>query len=264
MAAQYGPHRWSAGYHDDGTNDAFRGASFTVADLAGATFLDCDMSNVKIVDSWLVDVSVSGYLSNFVVNGVDVTQFVDAELDRRHPERVQLRTITSANDFRAMWATIEGLWSDAGARAELLPEPALHDRVDDEWSFVETLRHLVFITDSWASRTILDEPMPFHRLGMPQTAYAPTDAATLGMHLDSHPSYSEVEQARADRMAVVRGLVDDLTDPELERICTRSPAPGYPEEGRPVGECLGVVMEEECEHHRFAVRDLAILEARIA
>ena len=44
--------------------------------------------------------------------------------------------------------------------------------------------------------------------------------------------------------------------------CLRSPAPGYPEEERPVGECLGVLMEEECEHYRFAVRDLSILEAR--
>ena len=143
MAAQYGPHRWSAGYHDNGNNDAFRGASFTVADLAGAKFVDCDMSQVKIVDSWLVDVNVSGYVSNFVVNGVDVTAFVDAELDRRHPERVQLREMRMADDYRAMWDTIERLWSDTVARAERLPEPALHERVDQEWSFVETLRHLV-------------------------------------------------------------------------------------------------------------------------
>lgn len=262
MAPQYGPHRWSAGYHDDGTNDVFRGSTFTVADIADATFVDCDMSRVKIVDSWLVDVSVSGYLSNFVVNGVDVTAFVDAELDRRHPERVQLRAIASADDFRATWTTIEELWSDTDVRAEQLPESVLDERVDDEWSFVETLRHLIFITDSWASRTILDEPSPFHRLGLPQTAYAPTDATALGIDVDSRPSYAEVKQARVSRMAVVHGLLDGLTDAELGRVCTRSPAPGYPAEDRPVGECLGVVMEEECEHHRFAVRDLAVLEAR--
>jgi len=109
MAAQYGPHRWSAGYHGDGNNDAFRGASFTVADLTGAKFVDCDMSQVRIVDSWLVDVNVSGYVSNFVVNDVDVTAFVDAELDRRHPERVQLREMRTADDYRAMWDTIERL-----------------------------------------------------------------------------------------------------------------------------------------------------------
>jgi hypothetical protein len=262
MAAQYGPHRWSAGYHDDGNNDAFRGARFTVADLAGARFVDCDLTHVKIVDSWLVDVDVSGYVSNLVVNGVDVTAFVDAELDRRHPERVQLRQVRTADDFRAMWDTIERLWSDTVARAGRLPEPALHERVDDEWSFVDTLRHLVFITDSWASRTVLDEPMPYHRLGLTQTAYAPADAAALGIDHDARPSLAAVHAVRADRMAVVRGIVDGLTDAGLGRICTRSPAPGYPEESRPVGDCLGVVLSEECEHHRFAVRDLAVLEAR--
>ena len=86
MTAQYGPHRWSAGYHDDGNNDAFRGSRFMVADLAGARFVDCDMSHVKIVDSWLVDVNVSGYIDNFVINGVDVTEFVAVELDRKDPE----------------------------------------------------------------------------------------------------------------------------------------------------------------------------------
>lgn len=262
MAAQYGPHRWSAGYHDDGNNDAFRGASFTVADLAGARFVDCDLSQVKIVDSWLVDVNVSGFVSNFVVNDVDVTAFVDAELDRRHPERVQLREMQTADDYRAMWDTIERLWSDTVARAERLPEPARHERVDDEWSLVETLRHLVFITDAWASRTVLDEPMPFHRLGVTQTAYAPADAAALAIDLDARPSFAEVMEVRADRMALVRGIVDGLTDTDLERMCTRAPAPGYPEESRSVGGCLGVVTEEECAHHRYAVRDLAVLEAR--
>ncbi|MBA2773130.1 MAG: hypothetical protein H0U36_03685 [Nocardioidaceae bacterium] len=38
MAAQYGPHRWSDGYHHDGNNAAFRAATFMVADLAGAGF----------------------------------------------------------------------------------------------------------------------------------------------------------------------------------------------------------------------------------
>ena len=47
MAPQYGPHRWSAGYHDDGTNEALRGATFLVKDLAGARFVDCDLTGVK-------------------------------------------------------------------------------------------------------------------------------------------------------------------------------------------------------------------------
>jgi DinB family protein len=261
---QYGPHRWSAGYHDTGDNEALRGTTFTVRDLSGATFVDCDLSQVKITDGWLVDVTMSGYVNHLVVNGVDVTDYVAAELDRRHPEYAQLRAIRSPDGFREMWDTIERLWTETVARAERLPEAAREQRVDGEWSFVETMRHLVYITDSWASRTILDEPDPFHPLALPQTAYAPADAAALGMDLDARPTYTEVMRVRADRMAVVRRIVDGLTGPELGRLCARSPAPGYPEEARPVAECLGVVMEEECEHHRFATRDLAVLEAGAA
>src|SRR5262249_12681284 len=110
-----------AAAYDD--TDAFRGARFTGADLSGATFRDCDLRQVKIVDSWLVDVTVSGFLGNVVVNDVDVTAFVEAELDRRHPERVQLRQMRTAEDYRAMWDTLERLWSDTVARAERLPEP---------------------------------------------------------------------------------------------------------------------------------------------
>src|ERR1019366_7045173 len=198
-------------------------------------FVDCDMSQVKIVDSWLVDVNVSGYVSNFVVNDVDVTAFVDAELDRRHPERVQLREMQTAGDYRAMWDTIERRWSDTVARARRLPEPARRARAGDEWSCVEPLRHLVFIPDAWASRTALEEPMPYHRLGVTQTAYAPADAAALGIDPDAPPSSAEGMTVRADRMALVRGIVAGLTNTELERICTRAPAPGYPEESRSVG-----------------------------
>ena len=44
--------------HDD--TDTFRGARFTGADFTGATFRDCDLRKVKVVDSWLDDVNVSG------------------------------------------------------------------------------------------------------------------------------------------------------------------------------------------------------------
>jgi hypothetical protein len=62
-------------------------------------------------------------------------------------------------------------------------------------------------------------------------------------------------------MAVMRRTVAGLTDADLARPCQRSPAPGYPEQERPVIDCIAVVMDEEVEHYRFAVRDLAALEA---
>lgn len=242
--------------------EEFRGATFTESDLSGARFHDCDLSKVKVSDSWLVDVNVSGLIENFVVNGVDVTAYVEAELDRRHPERAQQRAMKTADDYRAMWTTIERIWAQTSARAARLPEAARHEQVDGEWSFVETMRHLIFATDAWAGSAVLDLPQPYHRLGFPHSSYPPADAAALGVELAANPSFDEVLEARAERMALVRGIVDGLTDAELQRQSTRAPAPGYPEESRAVGRCLGVVMREECEHHRYAVRDLAVLEAR--
>lgn len=251
--------RMAAQYED---TDAFRSASFTQADLTGARFRSCNLRQVKITDSWLSDLSVSGMVANFRVNDVDVTEFVRAELDRRHPERVQLRAVRTAGDYRAMWDTIERLWSGTVARAARLPEPALHERVDGEWSFVETLRHLIFATDAWAFRTILDEQAPYDRLGFTHTGYPPADAAALGIDLRAEPSLAEVLGVRSGRMTRVRRIVDGLTETDLRRMCMRAPAPGYPEEPRSVGHCLRTVMNEECEHHRYVTRDLAVLEGR--
>ena len=257
--AQFGPHRFYAG--EGGGSTQFQGARFDVADLRGARFTDCDLAGVTIRDGWLVDVSISGYLSNVTINGVEVSGFVNAELDRRHPERVQFREGRTADDFRAMWDTIERLWAQATQRAGQLPAAALTEQVNEEWSFAETLRHLIFITDAWASRTVLDEEMPFHPIGLPQSWYPAADAAGLGIDLTAEPSYEDVLAARADRMAVIRRILAELTDDGLGRPCLRSPAPGYPEEERTVIGCLAVVMDEEIEHYRFAVRDLAVLES---
>ena len=259
MQAQFGPHRFSAG--EGGGSEEFRGARFDVADLRGARFTDCDLTGVTIRDGWLVNVSISGYLNNVTVNGVDVTDFVSAELDRRHPVRVQFRAGQTADDVRAIWDTIERLWAQATERAGRLPAAALTQQVNEEWSFAQTLRHLVFITDAWASRTVLDEERPYHPLGLPQSWYPAADAAALGIDLTAQPGYAEILAARADRMAVMRGIVAGVTDDGLGRPCRRSPAPGYPDEERTVIDCLSVVMDEEIEHHGFAVRDLAVLEA---
>jgi DinB superfamily/Pentapeptide repeats (8 copies) len=260
MEAQFGPHRFYPG--EGGGSTQLRGARFEAADLRGARFTDCDLTGVTIRDGWLVNVSISGYLSNVTVNGVDVTDFVSAELDRRHPERVQFREGQTVDDLRAMWGTIERLWAGAVERAGRLPAAAVAEPVSEEWSFEQTLRHLVFITDAWASRTVLDQPMPYHPLGLPQSWYPAADATALGIDLTAQPSYGEVLAARADRMAVMRRVVDALTDADRGRLCQRSPAPGYPDEQRTVIDCVSVVMDEEIEHYRFAVRDLAVLESR--
>ncbi|MDO3704026.1 DinB family protein [Micromonospora sp. C28SCA-DRY-2] len=255
--------------HADLAGAAFRnvdlaGATFHSVDLAGATVRDSNLSGVRIVASAISDLRVSRHAGRgtVVVDDVDVTAYVAAELDRRHPERVRLRAVRTADDVRAMWDTLERLWAETLARAERLPEAALHERVDDEWSFVETLRHLVFATDVWVGRVIRGEPTPYHRLGLPPTDTSPAGAAELGIDLAARPAYAEVVAVFADRRRRVREVVAAVTDAELAEMRTAELTPEWGVESHPVGECLRVVLEEHCEHRRFAVRDLAVLEAR--
>lgn len=54
----------------------------------------------------LVDVDISGEVDNVRINDVDVGPLIEAELDRRHPERVKLCP-SDADGFREAWAVVE-------------------------------------------------------------------------------------------------------------------------------------------------------------
>ena len=244
---------------------SLRGAVLHRVDVTGATFRDCDLMDVKIASSRVDNLRISGLdgrAGRVVVDDVDVTEFVDAELDRRHPERVQLRSVTTADDCRAMWLLLEQLWSQTlEAAAQQLPAAALHERVDDEWSFVETLRHLVFAIDTWVGRFIRQESSPYHPLGMPPTDFPAPEATALRLEMTATPSYDEVVGVFALRQSCVREVLAELTDEQLTQVRT-AVLPVWGEESQPVAECLAVVFNEHCEHRRFAVRDLAVLAAR--
>jgi hypothetical protein len=68
---------------------------------------------------------------------------------------------------RAQWSIIEETWATTVAAAQGLQESSLHAMVNGKWSFVETQRHLLFVTDAWIVRTILGSATPHHRFGLP-------------------------------------------------------------------------------------------------
>ena len=144
----------------------FAGAAFEQVTFAGARFRQVDLSGVRIRSAYLRDLDIGGEVERLLVNGIDVAPLIEAELDRRHPERTKLRP-TDAAGFREAWDVIEQLWAGTVARARELDPALLHDRVDDEWSFIETLRHLVFATDAWVGRVVLGDPSPWDPLDLP-------------------------------------------------------------------------------------------------
>lgn len=241
--------------------DQFRGARIHLSDLAGLEIRDCEVNNLKIVDCYGTDISLGGDFKRLLVNDVDVTTYVESELDRRHPTRALAREATTPDDYRSAWAAIETLWEATLNRARLLPEEKLHEQVDGEWSFVETHRHLLFASDAWLGNCVLEENSPYHPLGFPAGGMPPEESAKLGLTLEATPTLNEVLAPRQARMAKMRQVVDDLTDSDLDRICTRKPADPYPDQDYIVRRCLKVILKEEAEHNRYATRDLAVLEA---
>jgi hypothetical protein len=188
------------------------GAEFRMTDLVGTTFRDVDIRNVVMRGVELVDVDIHGKIGNVTINGVEVSALVNAELDRRYPDRAKMRPADPAG-FRQAWDVVERLWGDTVERARELDPQLLHESVDGEWSFTETLRHLVFATDSWIRRAILGDPTPWDSLGlpwdeMPDTPGVPRDR-------EARPSLDVVLELRRDRMTTVRRFVDDLTDESL-------------------------------------------------
>jgi len=124
------------------------------------------MTGVMIRGAALVNVDISGEIKNLQVNGVDVVPLVEAELNRRYPDRVKMRSI-DADGFRQAWEILERMWQRTVERASGIVPELLHERVEGEWSFIETLRHLVFATDAWVKRAILLEPSPWDPLDLP-------------------------------------------------------------------------------------------------
>jgi hypothetical protein len=236
------------------------GARFEQVDLTGTRFHNVDLTDVKITGALLVNLDIDGLLKSIRINGVDVVPLVEAELDRRYPDRVRMHP-TDADGFRLAWDILEGLWRQTNERASRLDPDRLHERVDDEYSFIETQRHLVFATDAWIKRAILGEPSPWDPLGLPHDEMP--EEIPVPWDRTARPSLDQVLALRADRMATMRQVLASLTDDELAGMTTPVTEPGYPEpESFPVRRCLGAIINEEWEHRLFAERDLAILESR--
>lgn len=236
------------------------GAVFRTVDLTGAWLSEVDLSGVRVRGAFLRDLDLDGELDGVTVNGVEVTAYVEAELERRYPERAALRR-GDAQGYREAWDISERSWEETLVRARRLPEELLHERVDGEWSFVETLRHLVFATDAWLLRAYLGQPAPYSAIGLVHDEMPDLPGVPRGG--DVRPTLDEVLAVRADRMASVREVLAGLTDERLEGTTEPVLEPGYPESvSFAVRRCLHAVVNEETLHRQFAERDLAVLEAR--
>lgn len=165
-----------------------------------------------------------------------------------YPLRAMVRAPAAAG-MQGAWQALETAWAPTIERARALREAQLHESVNGEWSFLQTLRHLVFAIDKWFTVPLAGGEL--HPYGVPNTSsqarYPTLDAA-------ADPTLDEILAVRGDRSERFRAYLSTLGDDELDRtvdITENGP--------NPVRECVWTVLEEELWHLRYADRDLAAL-----
>jgi hypothetical protein len=234
-------------------------ARFENEDLTDAEFRECDLRRARLIGVVMQDAVIDGLVSNLVVNGVEVSAYVEAELDRRHPVRLLIRSSAPA-DLREGHRQLQANWAKTVARLREMPPGSEHQRVNGEWSAVETLRHLMFVHDSWFRRCCLGSTEPFTLIGLGPPDVHPHNN---GLDQDAFPSLDDVLAVREEQAAELERWLAGVTEEQLSATAPIPDGPGWPPyaRGRTTLQCLHVVLDEEWAHHGFCVRDLDLLES---
>jgi hypothetical protein len=229
------------------------GSRFRNVDLSGTRIRSALLRDVVITDGWVDGLRIEGEISSLTVNGVDVTGYVEAELVRRHPELGRLRP-EDVEGARQAWAEAIARADAVVERARRLPPERLDEQVDGEFSFIQTLRHLLMAFDRWLTGPVFGDPEPFfHPYGQPYEGA--DEGAEQGLDLDARPSLDEVLAVRRQQQQRLTDLLAAATDADLQRTVA-DPNGG----DITVLHCLHVVLNEEWWHHQYATRDLTTLE----
>lgn len=222
---------------------------FWGVDLRRALVRDADLTDAAFFHTLWNNVSIDGEIRGLVINGVDVTDYVNAH-DRWYPLRTELEPST-AEGIRSSWAKIVNEWSvllDAVSSAD---HAVTSESVNGEWCLRDTLRHLLFAMDKWFTLPILGDTT-CSPLGLPNTGSQ--DREWPGVDMTLQPTFDEVLAARSQQQRRFEQFIAELdlgSLPETVDVLENGEVPSL--------MCFHVVLEEEFEHLRYALRDLAAL-----
>lgn len=235
---------------------------FVEEDLTGAEFRECELDGARFVGVVMQGAEIDGLVSHLVVNGVEVMGYVEAELDRRYPVRLLLRSDDLA-DLRTAAREVHATWERTYAR--LTATPGLERQsINDEWSATETLRHLVFVHDSWFRRCCLGSADRFTPIGIGPSLEPYREGNGLDRSLD--PGLAEVVAVRRAQAAELEAWLDTVSADDLAATAPVPDGDVWPTyaRGRTVRQCLRTVLNEAWEHHGFTARDVDLIDARSA
>lgn len=171
---------------------------------------------------------------------------------RPPPSPPPVRPVANVERAREAAASATAALEATMHRAASLPEADCHRRVNDEWSVVESLRHLVLVIDLWLSKAILGEADPFHPMGLPPSFMPPTFLPGSSIDPEAQPTFDEACAVLRERLVGLGAAVGALTQDDLDRAVEAHAGTG--------AGALGVLFDEVTAHNSFINRDLDLIE----
>ena len=197
--------------------------------------------------------STSTLVDTVVINGVDVTDFVNGRDPYGTPLRAHAPPV-GPGEHGAAWVALEDAWArEHSPGRSLSPKTRLHESVNNGWSFrPDAATSRVRDGQEWFTAPILGGS--FHPMGLPNSGSV--DFPWPGLDYDLTPSVSEALAVRVDRAMRFGEYLKTVAAADLTR-----PVDVLENGTNPVQECIYTVFEEEFWHNRYAQRPLAQLEA---
>jgi hypothetical protein len=198
-------------------------AVFEDVNLGGATIRNVNLGSVTIRDATLENAVIdNAHIVGLTINGIRVDHLIEDELDRRDPERVQLRMadVFDPGEVARVMVRLDHVRAEFYARlCAASPEQRIAHPGPERWSALEHARHLVFAEDMYLNRWLLRNDTPWCRLG-----YLPP-------FLAENPAFADVGTEPTDDLETVlaawdaihagmRAFVADVT-PEALHLSTR-------------------------------------------
>lgn len=227
----------------------FSDSVFWGVNLQRSMFRDADFSGSTFFHVLAKDVSIDGEIDRLLVNGVDVTDYVNQH-DRWWPLRNNLSP-DSVGGLVESWTALCTEWATLLEQVSNADPSVVSKSVNGEWSLTDTLRHLIFAMDKWFVMPILGESS-VSALGLPNTSSQMSDWP--GVDPEANPDFTTVLEARADQHGRFNTFISSMRMDELPESVS------IMENGIvPTMMSFHVVLEEEFEHLRYMIRDLSIL-----
>jgi len=238
-------------------NRDMAGTLFHNVNLYGTTFDDVNLENARIYNANLSKMTIDdANIAGLTIFGVRVDQLIEAEFDRRDPERVRLRMhdIFDPAEVHRVLARLDEVRAEFYARLRAAPPDALVAHPgQDRWSALEHVRHLVFAEDLYLNRWLLRNNQPWCKLGF------------LPPFLEGNPVYAGVGDEPTDDFETVLAAWDTIhagmqafvakITPEILRRDTSDVDFGQ----RYVGGVLQGMAKHDLQHIRMAEAALADL-----